>query len=267
VDTITNLIRTLFSEDFFLRFGPILFVLDNLILLIYFYRIQSCKTLEEAKKEKSFYWKQLAWKSGFFIYFLWMILSDRPWISHRMLYLAAWYYAYAVLVVVIFIMYWVRNLVWYLWPNSVPKSVMPSADSQEQAKGRSGDAVGLLKQQGVGRVIAFVIMIVLVNAGIIFLVSGGLDKYFGVNKTADYHDLGKIIDAGFCVLWLVTAGLFVVPVLYSVATNMFGRHNPSIDEPSPTNQKSAPNTTDVDLGGRWTSSNYCFSRPAKLSNS
>lgn len=249
MDTIINLIGPLFGEDIFLRFGPILFVLDNLILLIYFYRILSCKTLEEAKKEKSFYWKQLAWKSGFFIYLLWMILSERSWISHRMLYLAAWYYAYAVLVVVIFIMYWARNLVWYLWPNPVPKSVMLSADSQEQGKGRSGDAVGILKQQGVGRVIAFVIMIVLVNAGIIFLVSGGLDKYFGVNKTADYHDLGKIIDAGLCVLWLVTAGLFVVPVLYSVATNMFSRCRTLAGEPSPANQDAAPNNTDVDLRG------------------
>jgi len=249
VDTIINLIGPLFGEDIFLRFGPILFVLDNLILLIYFYRIQSYETLEEAKKEKSFYWKQLACKSGFFIYLLWMILSDRPWISHRMLYLAAWYYAYAVLVVVIFLMYGVRNLVWYLWPNSVPKSVMPSADSQEKAKGRSGDAVGLLRQQRVGRVIAFVIMVVLVNGGIVFLVSGGLDKYFGVNKTADYHDLGKIIDAGICVLWLVTVGLFVIPVLYSVATNMFSRRRTLAGEPSPTNQDAAPNTTDVDLRG------------------
>lgn len=246
---VTQLVRTLFSEDFFLHFGPVLFVLDNLILFAYVYRIQSYETLEEAKKVKAFYWKQLAWKSGYLLFMLGMILSDGPWHFYKMPYWAALYYVYALLVVTIFIMYLVRNLVWYLWPNSIPKSVMPSADSpkvdsQKQAKGRSGDVLGLLKQRGVWRLLPFAITISLVNVGIIFLVSGGLGKYFGVNKTADYHDLGKIMDAGFSVFWLVIVGSFVILVLYGAATTMFNRRNPSIDEPPPTNQDAAPETTE-----------------------
>lgn len=254
MEEVTQLVRTLFSEDFFLRFAPILFVLENLILFAYVYRIQSDETLEEAKKEKALYWKQLAWKSGLLLFMLGIILSDGPWLFYKMPYWAALYYVYVLLIVTIFIMYLVRNFVWHLWLNSMPKSVMPSADSpkvdsQEQAKGRSGDVLGLLKQRGVWRLLPFAITISLVNVGIIFLVSGGLDKYFGVNKTADYHDLGKIMDAGFSVFWLVIVGSFVILVLYGAVTTMFGRHNPSTDEPSPTNQDAAPNTTDVDLRG------------------
>ena len=244
---VTQLVGTLFSEDFFLRFGLVLFVLDNLILFAYVYRIQSYETLEEAKKVKAFYWKQLAWKSGYLLFMLWIILSDGPWCFYKMPYWAALYYVYALLVITIFIMYLVRNLVWYLWPNSMPKSVMPPADSpkvdsQKQAKGRAGDVLGLLKERGVWRLLPFAITISLVNVGIIFLVSGGLDKYFGVNKTADYHDLGKIMDAAFSVFWLLIVGTFVILVLYGAVTVMFGRHSALADEPSPTNQDAAPQT-------------------------
>lgn len=254
MEEVTQLVKTLFSEDFFLRFGPILFVLENLILFAYVYRIQSYETLEEAKKIKAFYWKQLAWKSGYLLFVVGIILSDGAWHFYKMPYWAALYYVYALLVVTIFIMYLVRNLVWHLWPNSMPKSVMPSADSpkidsQKQAKGRSGDVLSLLKERGVWRLLPFAITISLVNVGIIFLVSGGLDKYFGVNKIADYHDLGKIMDAGFSVFWLLVVGTFVILVLYGAVTIMFDRHNPSIDEPSPTKQEADPNISDVDLRG------------------
>ena len=109
METIVFLLKVLFSEDLALRLVPVCFVVDNLILFYYFYRIQSYKTEEEAKKGKALYWKLLAWQAAYFIFLLCNILFvGIESIYGPMLFFAVMYYVITLVVVVIFLAYLIK---------------------------------------------------------------------------------------------------------------------------------------------------------------
>ena len=114
MDTIVVLLKVLFSEDLALRLVPVCFVVDNLILFYYFYRIQSYKTEEEAKKGKALYWKLLAWQAAYFLFVLGNILFvGIESIYGPMLFFAAVYYVYTGVIVVIFLVYAIKRYIRY----------------------------------------------------------------------------------------------------------------------------------------------------------
>lgn len=67
METIVSLFKVLFSEEVFTHVAPLCFLVDNLIVFYYLYGIRRYETKESAREGKKYFWKQLAWKSAYFI--------------------------------------------------------------------------------------------------------------------------------------------------------------------------------------------------------
>ena len=114
MEEVVLLLKMVFSEELLLRLGTVCLVVDNLIIFYYFYHIQSYKTKEKARKEKALYRKLFAWKVGYFIFLLWMVLEDNAFVYGPMLFFAAVYYVYTAAIVVIFLVYAIKRCIRYV---------------------------------------------------------------------------------------------------------------------------------------------------------
>lgn len=82
-------------------------------------------------------------------------------------------------------------------PDISPESHLASAviaDPSDSFQSRLDQAPDCAGRSMGGMILSIIMLNALLIAGVIFLVCGGLDDYFGVNRTAGYHELGKELD-------------------------------------------------------------------------
>lgn len=241
-----------FFEIFLLSPGQILDLINSSLFLIYavpiFLPLESAITYFYLKKLKTY--KSVAKRKNILITF-WAYFSIKIFLALTF-YHSAWldvemqkqlnitagfmvfYYLYSMGVCAAFTAYLVDKYLpaWFGKrqpgrPEPPPENyfegqvVVDLGDSVERA---TAEVPACARRTLGGTVLSIILLNVVVIATIIFLISGGLDKYFGINKTADYNDLVKIIDTIFDGIGYVIIGIIIAPAVVTATIILYRNH-------------------------------------------
>jgi hypothetical protein len=230
-------ILDLINSSLFLIYAvPILLPLESAITYFYLKKLKTYKSVAERKNILTTFWAYFSIKlflALLFYYGAWLDIEMQNQLNIVSGYMI-FYYLYSMGVCAAFTAYLVDQYLpaWFgkrqpdqpkLPPENYFKGkvVVDLGDSVERATADVPDCAG--RTLG-GTVLSIVLLNVVVIATVIFLISGGLDKYFGINKTADYNDLAKIIDTIFDGIWYVIIGIIIAPAVVAAAIILYRNH-------------------------------------------
>lgn len=238
-----QLIDLINSNLFYVYAVPIFLALESGITYLYLKKIKTYKSIAGKKNMVMTFWAYMIIKMFFVVpgypTACLAVEMGHPWdISAKFMII---YYLYSLGVCIAFAAYLVDK---YLPSRSVKKyqdgretssgDILENAilyDVSEKIQKFNDDMPPCAGRTMRSMAISYILLSVVIIGGIIFFICGGFDKYFGINKTGNYHELGETIDSVSSLIHYVLIGLIASPFVIAAAIALHRRHKAMAEDP------------------------------------
>ena len=247
-----QLIDLINSDLFYIYAVPIFLTLESGITYLYLKKIKAYKSIAEKKNTVMTFWAYMIIKMFFVIpgyptaYLA--VAMGHPWdIAANFMII---YYLYSLGVCIVFAAYLVNKYLPYRsgkkhqdGQETSSEDILEKAilyDVSEKIQKFNDDLPPCAGRTMGGMVISVILLNVMIIGGIIFFICGGFEKYFGINKTGNYHELGETIDSVSAWIHYVLIGLIVSPFVIAAAIELHRRHKAMAEDPFCTGRGDPP---------------------------